>query len=274
MIPKRKLSGTRGYIQANWPIFFGLYGALVVAVLLIGLGLAMGWYALVPFALAIMLVAAYFLAAFFWTAYRLHDGPEPTVMELLLSYSQVQPGDKVVCIDLGLRHSAIQIAQRLTTGQVTVVDVYNPQSNTGMALRRARERARKPPSDPRLNWVDGGTALLPVPDRSVSAVFINQLLAEFWLAEDRDLLLAEVRRVLVPEGRLLIAERIRAQANPLLGGLVTSGYPSPNYWRGLLLKADFIVQREENLRGLVYCARADRPSPTAGKQMALLLEFL
>ena len=34
----------------------------------------------------------------------------------------------------------------------------------------------------------------------------------FWLAEDRDLLLAEVRRVLVPEGRLLIAERIRAQA--------------------------------------------------------------
>jgi len=274
MADKRNLNATRRHIQTHWPAYLGLYAALVAALILLGLGLALGWYALVPFALAIMLVAAYFLGSAVWTAYQLHDGPGPDVMELLLSYSQSSPEAKVVCIDLGLRRPAVQIAQRLTAGQVIVIDVFNPQSNTGAALRRARARAPRPPSDPRLNWVDGRIELLPVPDRSVSAVFINQVLVEFWLPEERDRLLAEVRRILIPEGRLLLAERVRARSHSLLSSIVTSVYPPPDYWRDLLLKADLVPQREETLRGLVYCVRADRPPPTAGKQLTLRLEYL
>jgi hypothetical protein len=56
--------------------------------------------------------------------------------------------------------------------------------------------------------------------------------------------------------------------------LVTSAWPPAEAWRDSLIKADFRIQREESVRGLVYCVRADKPPPTAGKQMRLQLEFL
>ena len=103
---------------------------------------------------------------------------------------------------------------------------------------------------------------------------MNQILSEFWLPEERAELLEEVRRILVPEGRLLLTERNRGRSNLLFTGLVTSAWPPAETWRDSLIKADFRIQREESVRGLVYCVRADKPPPTAGKQMRLQLEFL
>ena len=274
MTQRGRLSGTRHHLQTHWPAYFALYGGLVAAMILLGAGLASGWYAFVPFALAILLVAGYFLVAALWTVHHLHDGPGPRPIEVLIDYAQLRPEERVDCIDLGQRASAVHIAQRLTAGQVMVVDVHNPQSNPGAPLRRARARARKPGPDPRLDWIDGSIRLLPLPDRSVRLVFMNQILSEFWLPEERAELLEEVRRVLVPEGRLLLAERNRGRSNLLFTGLVTSSWPTAESWRAALIKADFRIQREESLRGLLYCVRADKPPPTEGKQMRLLLEFL
>jgi ubiquinone/menaquinone biosynthesis C-methylase UbiE len=262
------------HIRTHWPTFFILYGALVLALLMIGAGLALRWYAFVPFSLAIMLVAAYFLVSSLWVAYHLNDAPGETAPEILFRLSQTRPEDRVVCIDLGLKEMAVTIAQRLTSGEVTVIDIHNPQSNIGESLRRARSRAPKVQSDPRLNWIDGSVNLLPLPDQCTAAVFMNQILSEFWLPEERDQLLAEVRRILVPEGRLLVAERARASSHFLLAGLVTSSLPTAQYWRSTLAGKDFVVQREENPHGLLYCARADKPSPTTGKQLSLKLEYV
>jgi ubiquinone/menaquinone biosynthesis C-methylase UbiE len=188
--------------------------------------------------------------------------------------SQTRPEDRVVCIDLGLKEMAVTVAQRLTSGEVTVIDVYNPQSNVGASLRRARSRSPKIQPDPRLNWIDGSFNLLPLPDQCTGAVFMNQVLSEFWLPEEREQLLAEVRRILVPEGRLLLAERVRASSHFLLAGLLTSSLPTAQDWRATLTGKDFVVQREENPHGLLYCARVDKPSPTTGKQLSLKLEYV
>ena len=270
----RRPRRTLRHIRTHWPLYFGLYGGLVLALLLIGLGLAGGWYAFVPFALAILIVAGYLLAATLFVAYQLNDGPDGAAVDVLIRLGQIRPEDRVVCIDLGLRNTAVALARHLTTGEVTVVDVYNPQSNVGGALHRARARAGRPPSDPRLNWIDGSIALLPLPDRSVRAVYLDQILSEFWLPEEREQLLEEVRRILMPEGRVLVAERVRAESNLLLAGLVTYTLPPHEQWRGLLQRVGFIIQREETPQGLLYCVRADKPSPAAGKQMTLNLEYV
>jgi len=270
----RRPRRTLRYIRTHWPLYFGLYGGVVLALTLLGLGLAGRWYAFVPFALAILIVAGYLLAATLFVAYQLNDGPGGTTADILLHLGQIHAEDHVVCIDLGLRATAIAIARHLTTGEVSVVDVYNPQSNVGEALHRARARAGKPPSDPRLNWIDGSINLLPLPDRSVRAVYLDQILSEFWLLEEHEQLLAEVRRILIPEGRLLVAERVRAQSNLLLAGLVTYTLPPHEQWATLLQRAGFIIQREEFPRGLLYCVRADKPSPAAAKQMTLRLEYV
>ena len=274
MSNKMRFRKTLRYMRAHWPIFIGLYSVLVFAVLFIGLSLALGWYSFIPFSLAIMLVVTYFLISFIYVAYQLHDAPGGTAAEILISLAQNRPGDHVVCIDLGLRETAVRIAQHMTTGVVTVIDLYNPQSNTNASLRRGRDRARKPPTDPRLNWIDGSIELLPLPDRSVCAVYMNQVLSEYWHPEERNQLLEEVHRILIPEGRLLVAEPIRAQHNLLLAGVVTYFRPTATQWSTLLAHAGFIIQRQENARGVLYCARADKPSPAAGKQMQLNLEYI
>ena len=273
MSSKPRFRRTTRYIRTHWPMYLGLYVTLVAGVLLIGLSLAFGWYAYITFSLAVMLIAAYFLVAFVYVAYRLNDAPGGTAVESLIDLAQLKPHQRVVCIDLGLKATAVTIAQHLTTGQVTVIDIYNPQSNIGGALRRGRDRAQRPPPDPRLNWIDGSIHLLPLPDRSTGAVFMNQILSEFWIPEEREQLLAEVRRVLVPEGRLLVAERVRSRANPALTGIITYPLPTETAWRDALIKAGFVLRRQENAGGVVYCVRVDRPSPTSGKQMRLDLDY-
>lgn len=274
MSSSKRFQRTLRYIRNRWPIYFGLYGLLVMAMLLIGIGLASGWYSFIPFALAIMLVATYFLVAHVYVAYLLNDAPNGTAADILIDLGQTRPHHHVVCIDLGLRETAVSIARQLTTGKVSVIDIYNPQSNLKTTLHRARDSAPKPPSDPRLNWIDGSINLLPLPDHSVHAVYVNQILSELWIAEERDQLLNEIRRILIPEGRLLLAEPIRAQTNLLLTGIVTYLLPTEKYYLRMLVKAGFVYQRDEIARGVLYCARFDKPSPAAGKQMQLKLEFI
>lgn len=274
MAQQRRVRRTSRYIRSHWPIYAAIYGMLIGSVLLIGLSLALGWYSFVPFSLVVTLIASYLLIAFGYVAYQLSDAPGKAPTDMLFALAQTQPDDRVVCIDLGLRETAVAIAQRLTTGEVTVIDIYNPQSNTGSGLRRARRAARKPPADPRLNWIDGGIDLLPLPDRSVSSVYMNQILSEFWLPEERKRLLDEILRILTPEGRLVVAEPIRSERNLLLTAPATYSLPKAEHWRNLLQDAGFIVRREEILRGLIFCIRADKPSPTTGKQLQLQLEYI
>lgn len=273
MSNNRRYDRSIRYMRDRWPIFIALYGLLVMAMLFIGMGLALDWYSLIPFSLAILLVASYFLIAHAYVAYQINDAPGGTAAEILFDLAQGEPGHQVVCIDLGLRVTALSIARHLTTGKVTVIDVFNPQSNTSAALRRARARAPRTPSDPRLNWIDGSTSLLPLPDRSVDSVYINQILSEFWIVEEQEQLLDEIRRILIPEGRLLLAEPIRSCRNPLLTGILTYPLPTDRQWRSLLDSAGFEFQRGEIARGLLFCGRFDKPSPTAGKQMQLKLEY-
>ncbi len=262
------------YVRTHWPIYAGLYGLLVMAVLFVGLSLALEWYSFITFSLAAVLVVAYLLVAYLYLAYLLNDAPGGTAADILIDLGQAKPVDRVVCIDLGLRTTPVAVARYMTTGEVLAIDLYNPQSNTGAALHRARARVKRPAADPRLQWIDGNIELLPLPDRSVSAVYMNQILSEFWLPEEQEQVLKEVFRILMPEGRLLLAEPIRAQSHLLLTGLITYGLPAPDHWRETLAKAGFILRKETTARGLLFCARADKPSPTTGKQMQLNLEFI
>jgi hypothetical protein len=68
MTSKKRFRRTMRHIRTHWPTFFILYGALVFALLMIGAALALRWYAFVPFSLAIMFVAAYFLISSLWVA--------------------------------------------------------------------------------------------------------------------------------------------------------------------------------------------------------------
>jgi SAM-dependent methyltransferase len=272
---RHRWQGTSNYIADRGSAFTLAYGSIILCLVVIGLSTIAGWPAFIPLAFALMLVLSYFLAAAVWVAYQVTDRPGQRPVEVLLRMSQMEPGEKVVCIDLGLRETAVAIAQRLTTGTVSVIDVYNPQWNTSPALRRGRLRMQAHPAaaDPRVEWLDGEIRLLPLPNGSVSAVFLNQVLGEFWQPEDRQTLLREAYRILGPGGRVLVAERVRSQINWLMLGPVGWGLATADEWHDLLAEAGFAPNQEKDIQGLVHCFQANKPTPTGSLQLPLKLDL-
>ncbi len=266
-----RFRGTLRYLYAHWPTYAILYGGLIASLLLVGLAGGRGWYGLIPLALAAFLVMGYFIVASLWAAYQIYDQIKPH--HLLFDLGQLRETDRFAYLGLGLRVRVLELARRLTTGRIVVIDLYNPQWTTGSSLARLRQRAPSPVTDPRLIFQVGQVTLLPLPDESVPVIMLCETVSAFWQEGDRLALLREARRVLAKNGRLLITERTRSRTNWLTLGPAAADLETAAYWRDLLYLAGLRVEREKTLGDLVTCWRADKPTPAQANQLALELEY-
>ncbi len=274
MKPKGQYRGTLHYLFVHGPLYLGLYGGVLA--LLVGMGLAadQGLLAFVPLALALILVTLYFLLASLWAAHRLYDAGGLQPHHVLFDMAQLRETDNFAYVDLHGRFQAIELGRRLTTGQIAVLDVYNPQLTPSRALVRSRTHQPHPPTgDPRFVWRNGGINLLPLPNESVTAVILNEVLSHFWQQGDQEILLREVRRILIPGGRILVAERTRTRNNWLHLGPAALRLVHSQDWRNLLRHTGFILRREQELHGLIHCFRADKPIPIEAQQLQLGLKL-
>lgn len=273
MNDQNRFRGTLLYVFANWPVYLGLYGGLVLMLVIIGVSAQQGWLGLIPLAAAVFTVLAYFLAASLWATHRLYDPDGIRPHHVLFDLGGLRATDTLAFIDVGYRRRALSLSRRLTTGKIVIVDVYNPQLAPGASLARQRKRLLHPPADPRLSWRDGSISLLPLPDKSISVVMLCEVTSAFWQRGDQLSLLREAHRVLVPNGRLLLAERTRTRTGWLTLGPAALGLKTGAYWEQLLQEAGFVIRRIEDEQGLIACFRADKPTPSEARQLALELAF-
>lgn len=264
---QRRFRGTFQYIYAHWPAFLLAYGGMIVALLLIAVGIEQRWLALVPLAAAAAILLGYGVAAAAWSAHQLYDAEGLLPHQVLFDMANIKPGDSLAYLDFGLRERAAEIASRLTKGKVTVIDVYNPQLTPSRPLYRRRMRAPSSVRDPRLDWLNGSVDLLPMPDNSVPALFLCEVLSELRQKGDRKALLKEVRRILKPGGCALIAEPSQSQTNWLTRGPAAAGIPTVQEWRDLLSECGFSLVKERELSGLIHCMQATKIRPADRGQL-------
>lgn len=269
----RPFSGTLRFVYAHWPAYALAYGGIVLLLILIGISIEQGWLGLISLALACLIVSIYFFLASLWHTHRQYDPSGLNPHHVLFDMGRIRANDTLIYLDLGLRQRAIEIARRLTTGKVVVVDVYSPQWTPGQSLVRCRARMPHPPPDPRISWQAGRINLLPLPDKSVTAVILCQVLSEFWQEGDQLQLLEEIYRILAENGRLLVAESVRSRANSLYVGPQVLTLAPVEHWRSLLQKAGFRVRSEKDLQGIIHCFRADKPTYTEAQQLTLGLNL-
>lgn len=270
---RNRFRGTLQHVKAHWPAYAALYGGIVAAMLVIGVSAQRGWLGLIPLATAVVLLLGHFLLASLWAAHQIYDRDGLRPHHVLFDMGGLRATDTFAFLDVGHRRRALSLSRRLTTGKIIIIDLYNPQLTTSRALVRRRRTLLHPPHDPRLVWREGNVNLLPLPDGSMSTVMLCQVASEFMQRGDRLSLLREVHRILRSNGRLLLAERARTQASWLTMGPAALTLETAVQWQTLLQEAGFIIRREENLRGLIHCIRADKPSATESRQLALELAF-
>ncbi len=273
-------TGTLAHIYAHWPQYlFGYGGGALLLLVLMVLALQRGWWGFLLPAFAAVLLLGYFFVASLWAAYQQFDVPRERDYEVLFEMGRIQPTDQFVHISLGRQTMVRGLARRLTAGRITAIDVYNPLLAPGRALARqrqfaqqllARQAARQPGArpDPRLVWLNGSIDLLPLPDNSVPLVTMSRVLSELWQHGDQLCLLQEIHRILLPGGRVLLAEPVRSETRLLLHGPAALRMNRPETWQTILRQAGFELVKEEDGRGLVMYWRVDKPHPGALRQLA------
>jgi len=269
MKKKRRYNGLRQHIRAHWPPYFLTYGAIMATLLLIGFGLQSQLWSIVPLAMALLLLLAYFFGTSLWAAHQLHDESGLVPHHKLFDMGKIRAGDSFIYIGAGLHDVPTALAQRLTTGQITAVNIYSLQWMPSKPLHRARLQSIQPDPDPRLKWQSGRLNLLPLPNESVQAVILSQTAIELHQRGDQVVLFKEIRRILAENGRFLLAERSRSQTNWVVMGLTAVRLPRADHWRDLLIETGFHLRTAQDLRGLITCYRADKPTRTEARQLRL-----
>lgn len=244
------------------------YTAVALTLALLGYGLWRNNLALVAAATILLVLSALLLALHVWAGGRLALA-RAQAGQTLRHLSQVRPIDRLLSADLADHAAALQLSTGLTTGRLTLVDIYNPEQAPRAGVARLRAAAPRPPSDPRLIWYNGSINLLPLPDNSVRVAVLDQVLSELVQEGDRMALLSEVVRVLEPNGRLLLVEL--ADAWPLrLRAFPAGPFVHPlAYWQDLLTGAGLRIVQEEVGQSLLVVLRADKVSAYGGHQLPL-----
>ena len=130
---------------------------------------------------------------------------EPYARDLVDRARPIGPSDRILDLGCGTGIVARILRERLGgAAQITGVDI-----NAGM-LGKARSIA------PDVTWVEGNAMALPMPDRSFELVVAQQVLQ---FPADRDAVVREIRRVLVPGGRLIAATWRPRKHQPLFDAL-------------------------------------------------------
>lgn len=258
-------------IAIRWPLYLFLYGGMAAALLAVGLSALQGWFSFVPLGMVVFLLAAFFLGMNLWAEVRVYGRNGIRPHHALFDLGHIQSSDKIVYINLGERYQPTSLSRRLTTGQITVVDIYNPQ----WISQKPREIRPSPAADhdPRLVWIDGDIHLLPFPDGSVSHIILCELLSAFIQHGDRLILLQEIHRVLQPQGQLLIAEKCRTAVYWLTYGPGAVQLPTQTYWENLFTEAGFRLRKRDNHEGLLTCWRLSKPTLREARQLAFDLNY-
>lgn len=266
-------TGSMSHFNVYWPGYLWRFGGMIAALLVIATGLYSEIGVLVAIGVVLLLVFMVLTAVAIWSISRTSGTEGHDTVEALFQLSQTRSSDTLASIDLGFRWPAITLSQHLTSGRMVVIDIYNPQLMSASSLTRARQDAPHGIADPRVTWYDSELNLLPLPDDTVTAVFLYHVLSEVTQEGDRKALLEEINRILAPDGRLLIAELADTWPNRLRPGSGRSRVQPLHHWTNLLTEAGFELRRTLLFHGDTACIRVDKPSPYAGTQMSLDLEF-
>jgi SAM-dependent methyltransferase len=244
--------GVRQIVRFNWPFYVASAGALAI-----GVSVAF-WLPLGPAIRALTLsglgVAAFWLLASLTASWVVYDLSALMRWQWILRALGLRPRTWIN-IHAGLDESTPALRALLPESTGRVFDIYDPAEMTEPSIARARALAR--------NEIDPEPAdfhRLPPADGTVDAALLLLSAHELRTDAARGALFREIRRVLAPSGRVIVAEHPRNWANFLAFGPGFLHFHSLATWRRSFASARLAIRTEFSLTPFVRIFVLEKPS--------------
>ena len=228
--------GLRQIVRLNWPFYAAAIAIVIVAPAVVRQLPPSGWIR-VPTYGATGLVAVWLVTslAASWVVY---DRSRLMRWDWVLQALGFDPASWIN-IHAGLDESTPALRAIFKGARGRVFDMFDPREMTEPSIARARELAR---NQVRPEVVD--FRHLPIPTGTIDAALLLLSAHELRTDAARTALFTELRRVLGPGGRVVVAEHLRDAANFLAFGPGFLHFHSRRTWTRCFSRTRFDIHRE------------------------------
>ena len=166
---------------------------------------------------------------------------------------------RVLSISAGFDEISPALQRKYAPADLLAVDFYDPARHTEVSIKRAR---RAYASFPGTQQVDTRGAL-PAPADSMDLIFAFLSAHEIRDADERAAFFRELKRVLKPDGCIVVTEHLRDPANFLAYSIGFLHFHSHRAWQATYRAAGLHVQQEIKITPLITAFILDKNGSTA-----------
>ena len=233
----------RQIVRFNWP-FYAAAGMVVVAAPLAIGRLPHAWWIRIPAYAGLALVTLWLVASLA-ASWLVYDRSRLMRWDWVLQALGFDPLSWIN-IHAGHDESSEALRQLFKNARGRVFDIFAPEEMTEPSIARARALAKNRGSAEHVDYRH-----LPLPNGTIDAALLLLSAHELRSDEARSALFTELRRVLGPGGRIVVAEHLRDWANFLAYGPGFLHFHSRRTWVRCFTRHRFDVHAEFSITPFV-----------------------
>jgi ubiquinone/menaquinone biosynthesis C-methylase UbiE len=150
-----------------------------------------------------------------------------------------EPQHLIVNINAGFDETSILLQQKFPRAQLTVLDFYNPKKHTEVSIKRARK------AYPAFTGTQQTTTTgFPLNDNTADSIFVILAAHEIRNKDERTVFFKELKRVVKPNGQIIVTEHIRDIANFTAFNIGFFHFYADGLWRDTFYQAGLNIQQQ------------------------------